>query len=68
MNFEREHEGLGATEAGVISSDSENHDPAEGGSLLGEANRVALTVGKSRSNPLRRDLASPSYGSRCRSK
>jgi hypothetical protein len=23
MNFEREHEGLGATEAGVISSDSE---------------------------------------------
>jgi hypothetical protein len=46
MNFEREHEGLGATEAGVISSDSE----------------------KSRSNPFRRDLASPSYGSRCRSK
>jgi hypothetical protein len=54
MNFERENEGLGATEAGVISSDSENHE--------------VLCEAKSRSNPFRRDLASPSYGSRCRSK
>jgi hypothetical protein len=48
----------------VISSGSENHDPAEGGSLLSEA--------KSRRRVLLRDLptvsatrlASPSYGSR----
>jgi hypothetical protein len=54
MNFEREHEGLGATEAGVISSGSENHE------VLSEA--------KSRRRGLLRDLASPSYGSRYRSK
>jgi hypothetical protein len=29
MNFERGNEGLGATEAGVISSDSENRSSAK---------------------------------------